>query len=128
MCSIYLYILSCSYLGNKINYTSTMVKNNNDSFLSALDKMFSSCKQKGSVTITLKRCKLIIFNIEIYPNILLSAIKPENGKYKPGTKQKREAIQQEKRKNLVDPNQKYPLILHAKTDDAKVSTEVRILA
>jgi len=84
-----------------------MGKTNNDSFLSSLDKMLKDTKEKGSVTITLKR-----------------SIKPENGRYKPGTKQTRELIDVEKRRSLEDPARKYPVVIHAKSDDVKSSTEV----
>jgi len=62
-----------------------MGKTNNDSFLSSLDKMLKDTKESGSVTITLKRCKIIpFFNDKTHnkkpSNLKMEDINPEQSK------------------------------------------------
>jgi len=83
-----------------------MSKDNNGA-LSGLDKMIAACKEKGSVTVTLKRF-----------------IGPENGKWKPGTSQKKKLEEVEKVDLGKNPTKDYPLIFHSKTDKDRVSTQV----
>jgi hypothetical protein len=55
---------------------------------------------------------------------LFLVIKPENDKWKPGHEQKHKLEESEKKELLNNPNKHYPLIIHAKTEDKKASTEV----
>ncbi len=62
-----------------------MGKTNNDSFLSSLDKMLKDTKESGSVTITLKRCKILAFfqaksNHQKQSNPKMEDINPEQSK------------------------------------------------
>jgi len=56
----------------------------------------------------------------------LLVIKPENGKWMPGNKQEKKIIENEKKALMADPQKKYSLMVHTKTEADKASTEVRI--
>ena len=90
---------------------------NNDGFLLKVDKMLGSSKDKGSITITMKRSKTIFLN-----EVVDIDLTGEN--WKPGTSQQRKIIEQEKNNLLTDPQKTFPVLFHSKIDKEKCSTEV----